>query len=259
MKRGERDLQAVERASQAVHSSRNRKHGRAESTAHQVSSVSADVSTLVVRVDSQVKTHHLEEVLVLAEAKLIGEVERVVLVLLDWRHFAIFVDVSVDSSSNCRELGNNIHRILKGVAPVFRLLHPLGVGFGEGRLVLKGCDGERELSHWVEIAWAAVNELGDELGDVCAGSPFSGEVANLLLTWYLAGQEKPEETYLLSVLNSDEGQLFVEPSGRGSVPPGALGRSSRHSGMVFPRNRMPSTGSRTDPSQTNDLMPRAPP
>lgn len=51
----------------------------------------------------------------------------------------------------------------------------------------------------------------------------------------------------------------VIPSGRGSFPPGALGRSSWHSGMVLPRNRIPSSASRTEPSQTRALIPRAPP
>jgi hypothetical protein len=40
-----------------------------------------------------------------------------------------------------------------------------------------------------------VNELLDELGDVGAGSPLGGQVANLLLSGDLAGQEKPEETF----------------------------------------------------------------
>jgi hypothetical protein len=47
----------------------------------------------------------------------------------------------------------------------------------------------------VEVAGAAVDELLDELGDVGAGSPLSGEVADLLLGGDLAGQEEPEETF----------------------------------------------------------------
>ena len=74
-------------------------------------------------------------------------------------------------------------------------MHTLGVGLGEVGLVLESGDGERELSHWVEVAGAAVDELLDELGDVGAGSPLSGEVADLLLGGDLAGQEEPEETF----------------------------------------------------------------
>ena len=49
------------------------------------------------------------------------------------------------------------------------------------------------------------------------------------------------------------------PSGSGSSPPVALGSCSWQSGIVLPRNRMPSSESRTDPSQTRHLIPRAPP
>merc|ERR1719348_163098 len=41
-----------------------------------------------------------------------------------------------------------------------------------------------------------------------------------------------------------------KPSGSGSLPPGALGSSSWHSGMVYPLNRIPSSASRTEVSVT---------
>jgi hypothetical protein len=46
----------------------------------------------------------------------------------------------------------------------------------------------------VKVGRAVVDELLDELGEVGAGSPLGGEVADLLLGRDLAGQEKPEET-----------------------------------------------------------------
>jgi hypothetical protein len=46
----------------------------------------------------------------------------------------------------------------------------------------------------VEVGRAAVDELGDEAGDIGASGPLGGEVANLLLGGNLAGQEEPEET-----------------------------------------------------------------
>ena len=49
------------------------------------------------------------------------------------------------------------------------------------------------------------------------------------------------------------------PSGRGSVPPGALGSFSRSSGMEKPRKRMPSNLSRSETSQSIEMMSRAPP
>lgn len=47
----------------------------------------------------------------------------------------------------------------------------------------------------MEVAGAAVNELLDELGDIGAGGPLGGEVANLLLRGDFAGEEEPEETF----------------------------------------------------------------
>lgn len=54
---------------------------------------------------------------------------------------------------------------------------------------------EGELCHWVKIIRAAVDELGNELRDVGAGSQFGGQITNLLLAWNLAGQKEPEQTY----------------------------------------------------------------
>jgi hypothetical protein len=46
----------------------------------------------------------------------------------------------------------------------------------------------------VEVAWAAVDELLDELRNVGTGSPFCRKVTDLLLAGNLTSQEKPEET-----------------------------------------------------------------
>jgi hypothetical protein len=187
--------QSVERTSQTIQTSSEGEVRRAESTADQVGGVGTDVTALVVSVDGEVQTHKLNEVLVLGEAELVGQVERVVLVLLDRRNLAVLVDVAVDLSGNGGKLGNEIHGVLEGVLPVLRLLHALSVGLGEVRLVLESSDGDGELSHGVKVARAAVDELLDEFGDVGAGGPLGGEVADLLLGGNLAGQQKPEETF----------------------------------------------------------------
>ena len=154
--------------------------------------VSADISTLVVSVDGQVKSHQLNEVLVLAKTKLIGKVERVVLVLLDWSDLSSLEDILVDSGSDCGELGNQVHRIFESVAPVFGLLHSLSICFGEGRFVLESIDSDGELCHWVKVSWAAVDELLDEFGNFGTSSPVGGEVADLLFAGNFTSQEKPE-------------------------------------------------------------------
>jgi hypothetical protein len=186
--------QSVERTSKTVEASGQGQEGGAQGAADQVSGVGADVATLVVGVDGQVETHQLNEVLVLAEAELVGKVERVVLVLLDGSDLAALEDVLVDARSNVGQLGNQVHGVLKGVAPVLLLVDTLGVGLGEGGGLLKSGDGQGELGHGVEVGRAVVDELLDELGEVGAGSPLGGEGANLLLSGDLAGQEKPEET-----------------------------------------------------------------
>jgi hypothetical protein len=46
----------------------------------------------------------------------------------------------------------------------------------------------------VEVVGAAVDELSDEGGELAAGGPLGGQVADLLLRGNLAGEEEPEET-----------------------------------------------------------------
>lgn len=187
--------QSVERTSETVQTSSEGQVWRAESTADQVGGVCADVAALVVGVDGQVQAHELNEVLVLGETELVGQVVGVILVLLDGRNLAVLVDVAVDLGRDCGKLGDEVHGILKGVLPVLGLLHSLGVCLGEVGLVLESGDGKGELSHGVEVARAAVDELFDKLGDVGAGGPFCREVADLLLGGDLASQQKPEETF----------------------------------------------------------------
>lgn len=186
--------QTVERTGKTVETGGQGQVGGAKGGANKVGGVGADVATLVVGVDGQVQPHELNEVLVLSEAELVGQVVGVVLVLLDGSDLAILEDVAVDAGGNGGQLGNEVHGVLERVLPVLGLGDAAGVGLGEGRLVLKSSDGKRELSHGVEVVGAAVNELLDELGDVGAGSPLGREVTDLLLRGDLAGQQKPEET-----------------------------------------------------------------
>lgn len=184
----------MKRTGKTVETSREREHGRAQSRADQVSGVSADVAALVVGVDGEVQAHELNKVLVAAVAELVGQVEAVILVLLDRSNLAILEDIAVDLGGNGGELSDEVHGVLKGVLPVFLLVDTLGIGLGEGGLLLKSGNGEGELRHWVEIRWAAVEELHDELGHIGARSPFGGEAADLSLSGDFTGQKQPEET-----------------------------------------------------------------
>lgn len=186
--------ETVKGTGKTVETSGEREEGRGEGGADQVGGVGGNVATLVVSVDGEVESHQLNKVLVLGEAELVGQVPRVVLVLLGGRDLAVLEDVTVDARGNVGELGNEVHGVLEGVLPVLGLLHALGVGLSEGRLVLKSSNSDGELSHGVEGVGAAVDELLNELGEVGAGSPLSGEVADLLLRGNLTGEEEPEET-----------------------------------------------------------------
>jgi hypothetical protein len=186
--------QTVERTSETVETSGQGEVGGGKSGTDQVGGVGGNVTTLVVSVDGQVQTHQLDKVSVVSEAELVGQVVGVVLVLLDRGDLAVLVDVAEDLGGDGGETGNEVHGVLESVLPVLRLVHALGVGLGELGLVLESSDGERELGHGVEVAGAAVDELLDELGDIGAGSPLGGQVADLLLRGDLAGEEEPEKT-----------------------------------------------------------------
>lgn len=132
----------VKRTSKTVQTSSQRQHWGAESRSDQVSGVGTDVSSLVIGVNGEVESHQLDEVLVLSKAELVGEVERVILVLLNLSNLSSLEDVLVDAGSNGWELGDQIHGVLEGVLPVLSLLHALGVSLCECGLVLKSSDCE---------------------------------------------------------------------------------------------------------------------
>lgn len=185
--------QSVERSSQAVETGSKGQHRRAQSTANQVGSVRAHVATLVVRVDCKVQAHELDKVGVVTITKLVRQVEGVVLVFLDGGHLAILVGIAVDLRGDGGQLGDQVHRVLEGVGPVFLLADALGVGFGEFRSVFQGGNGNGELSHGVHVVGASVNELLDEFGEIRSRSPVGGQISDLLLAGNLASQEQPEQ------------------------------------------------------------------
>lgn len=236
----------VQGTGKTVETSGEREERRGEGGTDQVGGVGGNVTTLVVGVDGEVESHQLNKVLVLGETELVGQVPGVILVLLGGGDLAILEDVAVDARGDVGEHGNEVHRVLEGVLPVLGLLHALGVGLSEGRLVLKSGDGQRELSHGVEGVGAAVNELLNELGKLRAGSPLGGEVANLLLGGNLTGEEEPEET--LGKRLGTTGSL-----GEKLLALGDLNRLSCGSVIciglltVLPRKRIPSSESRTEP------------
>lgn len=174
--------------------------------------VSRDVTTFVIRVDGEVETHQFNKVLVALEAQELGEVVRVILVGLNLSELTILVDVTVDTSSNLGELGNQIHGILKGRIPVLRLVNTFSVSLGELRIVLKSIDSERELRHGVKSLGTTVNEFLNEFRNVRTSSPFSRERLDLFVSRDLTGNEQPEERFrkrLTTLFGTRKGLLTI--------------------------------------------------
>jgi hypothetical protein len=155
--------------------------------------VSRDVTTFVIRVNGEVKTHQFNKVLVGLETKKLGEVVRVILISLDLRELTIVIDVAIDTGSNVRKLGNQIHGILKGGVPVLGLVDTFSVGLGKLRVVLESIDSKRELGHGVEGLGTTVNEFLNKFRNLSTGSPFSRETLDLIVGGDLTSDEQPEE------------------------------------------------------------------
>jgi len=127
----------VEGTGKTVEGSSEGQEGVGKSGSDKVTSVGRDVSTFVVRVDGDVQSHELNELLVVAETEKGGQVGGVVLVLVDLRELSVAVDVSEDSAGNVGKLGNEVHRVVEGGLPVVTLVDTVGVGLGEGGVVVE--------------------------------------------------------------------------------------------------------------------------
>lgn len=171
----------MERTGETIEASGQRQHRRAKSTSDQMSGVGADITTLVISVNGQVKSHQFDKVLVIGKAKLVGHVVAIIFVLLNWCDLAVFVEVAVYSGSNGGKLGDKVHRVLKCMLPVFTLLDTFCIGLCEGGFVLESSDGDGELSHGMKVRGASINELLNEFWHVRTSSPFGRQVADLLL------------------------------------------------------------------------------
>lgn len=155
--------------------------------------MSRDVTTFVIRVDGEVKTHQFNKVFIGFVTQELGEVVRVILISFNGRKLAILVDVAVDTTSNVGELGNQIHGILKGRIPVLRLVNTRAVSLGELGFVLKSVDGKRELRHGVKGLGTAVNDFFNKGRKRRTSSPFGRESLDLFFSGDFTGDKQPEE------------------------------------------------------------------
>lgn len=122
-----------------------------------MSGVGVDVVIFVVGVDGEVEMYEFNEVSVVVEVELVGEVEGVVFVFLDGSDFVVFEDVLVDVGSDGGEFGDEVYGVFKGVFLVFFFVDVFGVGMGEGRGLFKSSDGYGELSYGVEVVGVVVD------------------------------------------------------------------------------------------------------
>lgn len=181
---------------QTLETSTVRKEGVAKSGTNQVSSVSRDVTTLVVTVEGEVETEQVLEVLVLlaALAQHGSEVVRPILVEVNLgrQSTSTLVGVLVDLGGNGGKLSQQGNAVVKGRLPVVGLVETLLVSLGEFGLVVESRDSNGELGHGVEVAREVIEELGDKLGNGSLLSQLAGEDADLVGGGDLSGQEKPE-------------------------------------------------------------------
>jgi len=87
--------------------------------------------------DGEIKTEKLDKGRILAKTKEMGKIPRVVFGRVDSGEFTETVDIAVDAGSDIRELGNNIHGVLKSGAPIILLVHTVLIGLGKGRAMVE--------------------------------------------------------------------------------------------------------------------------
>jgi len=91
--------------------------------------------------DGEIKTEKLDKGRILAKTKEMGKIPRVVFGRVDSGEFSETVDIAVDAGSDIRELGNNIHGVLKSGAPIILLVHTVLIGLGKGRTMVELKEG----------------------------------------------------------------------------------------------------------------------
>jgi hypothetical protein len=184
--------ETVKRTSKTVHTSSKREIRIGESTAHQVSGVSRNITTLMITVDDKVKTHELIESLVV-ETKHSVEVGGPIEVGLTLES-SVLVGVAVDASSYLRKTSNEVHGIFIGVLPVLLLVDTSAISSGEFALGLKSQDSNAELGHWMHGSRETGKGVDNVFGELRALRKLLGDSLSLGLGGDLAGHQKPEES-----------------------------------------------------------------
>ena len=94
--------------------------------------------------DGDVETEKVDKSRVLAKAKEIGQVPRIIFGRVNGGEFASAVDVAIDATGDVGKFGNEVHGILEDRTPIVLFGDALLVGFGESRIVVELTEYERE-------------------------------------------------------------------------------------------------------------------
>eukprot|EP00755_Sulcionema_specki_P004037 Sspe_Gene.29087::Locus_13598_Transcript_2_2_Confidence_0.600_Length_1486::g.29087::m.29087 len=146
-----------------------------------------------------------------------------------------------------RQPRDQVQRVLQRVLPVVRLVRlPARVRLRELALLPQRQDRDRELQHRVHVPRQRVQRLRHLPHDrvLAPVVELLDDLLHLLLRRHVPRQQQPPHS----------------ASGYGSCPLGALfGSCFWHSGMLSPRNRIPSCASSSDGSYVSPVIPRIPP
>mmetsp|Transcript_12445 Transcript_12445/g.13636 ORF Transcript_12445/g.13636 Transcript_12445/m.13636 type:complete len:318 (+) Transcript_12445:656-1609(+) len=186
--------QSMERSSQTIETSRERKVRITEGGSNKMNGMSTDVSSFVVTVDNLVQSHQFIELrfIMSQHVRVVGSP---IQVLVEVRGLSVLVQVSVDESSNSGDIGDQIKSIFEDILPVFTLVNTSGVGLGEVTLFLESQNTHRELSHGVKILGETVDQFLNMFGEVVTILQFFLQMLALILGRDIRSNQQPQKSF----------------------------------------------------------------
>jgi len=203
--------QSVERSCKSVHAGRERQVGVGQGRSNQVRRVSGHVSSFVVGVDGDVKSHQLPELFVL-ESKHVGVVSTVVEAAVSVGNLGVVSKAIVehdgcDSGNFCAEVESIFH----GGFPVLALMDSTLVCFDELASGLAHEDSGGKLGHGMHGLGHGFNQLLLFSSELSALKHLLLEGGHLGLVREFTSEQEPQDSFGdgLSVLDSSRG-VFLD-------------------------------------------------
>jgi hypothetical protein len=88
-------------------------------------------------VDGDVKTEEFDKGRILAKAKEVGQIPRVVFGCVNGGEFASAINIAIDATSYVGKFGDEVHGILENGTPIVLFGDAFLVGFSESRVVVE--------------------------------------------------------------------------------------------------------------------------